>query len=389
MRKTGTDFRVLEARKSDLIDTLSQELDSAGENLLISGEWLCSNAIELPKILELKDWLTRHVEKVLIVGYIREPKSYMESSFQERLKGGYFNLDFEKLYPKYRERVEKFDNTFGKENVKLWKFSPAKFKNGCVVQDFCTRLGIEFPAALIKRTNESLSLGAISFLYTYRKYGPGYGTGRMVIKENKLLINRLSQLAGSKMHFSWESVDPVLTAHRSDIQWIESRMDEPLVEKTKRGANNIQSEHDLLKYRPEDLQWLAEQLGGDYLTRWHPRMSQQKVADWLHRLRIKLASEDDRLKMIALRVSNTKELSLQELVDLTQKSSPKLDMLPDEKAVALIAETFRRIIDNLESMSEGSLEIDGLGKFSIQQVGTEKKRIGLQIQRPRIQRHDE
>ncbi|MDP2902987.1 MAG: hypothetical protein Q8N96_07730, partial [Methylovulum sp.] len=226
---------------NEILDKFINGLGQEGENYLLSGEWL-SSAVGVSKLTELRDLLLLHVDKVTIVGYVRSPKSYMESSFQQHLKMDTLKLNFTALCPRYRHRLEPFDLAFGKENVMLWKFDPATFKNHCVVQDFCDRLSIAFPEKLIKRRNESLSREAIAFLYTYRKHINGKdGNKAFSVKENIKLVNYLAQLKGSKLRFASEVIKPVLDANQADIQWMEQRIGEPLIEPFEDSADAIRS----------------------------------------------------------------------------------------------------------------------------------------------------
>lgn len=268
------------------------ELGSKSENLLISAEWLSSNAFGQSELTEFRNLLADHTDTIEVVGYIRPPKGYMESSFQEKVKlGSGKKLVLDSLYPDYRSRIEKFDNVFGEAQVSLWKFAPATFPNGCVVEDFCGRLGIDFPVPSIKRINESLSRNAVAFLYTYARHGQGIPAGKQGDKEKKLLTERLSKMEGSKMQFAWPPVLSVLKEHQNDIAWMENRLGESLKEQFHEQNNPIRFEKDLFSYNPEDLEWLAKQLGSEFETRWHPNMKPRKVAEWIHTLRLKLALE--------------------------------------------------------------------------------------------------
>lgn len=372
-------------RKRNLKDLLIKELGSDVENLLISAEWLSSDAYRFSELLAFRDLVASHVDTITVVGYIRPPKGYMESSFQEKLKhANPRKLNFEEYYPNYRARIEKFDKAFGPENVLLWRFDPATFPNGCVVQDFCARLGIDFPIASIKRINESLSREAIAFLYTYLQYGPNIPADQRIDRENGLLTERLATLRGSKMRFSWQSVLPVLKDNRTDIGWTEKRMGESLKlahEKEAKGVNTIRSEADLLIYRPDDLRWLAEQLGADYEKRWHPKMTPQEVADWIHALRTKLASEDGRHRHASRHTTDEqadddsipqapkgKRLTITALIRNAKQAAPELESIEDNKAGTLLGEAFRQLVEYINSTDEGVLKIDGFGKILIRQI---------------------
>jgi len=300
LQRVGINQNRLAKKKEAAEQALLKQLDTDARNLIISAEVLCSSAIGTDALQKFRDLLLSRVDEILAVGYVRSPKSYMESAFQEKTKRSNPLLDFShnNLYPKYRKELRKFDEVFGKDNVQLWKFDPATFTNGCVVQDFCTRLGIDFPVTAIKRANDSFSREALAFIYTYHKYGPGFsagGTTAIMGKGNDLLNSRIATLRGSKIRFSWAAVEQRLEARQADIDWVERRMGASFNEPHIDEGPVIHSENDLFQYRPQDLQWLAEQLGLDYVARWNPQMPPQEVADWMHALRLKLVAENEAL----------------------------------------------------------------------------------------------
>ncbi|MDD2725041.1 MAG: hypothetical protein PHH59_13600 [Methylovulum sp.] len=292
-------------RRDKVKNILLEQLDSNARNFLISAEVFCSSAIGVDELIILRDLLSSRVDKILAVGYVRPPKSLIESAFMERTKRSYFELNFnnERLYPDYRRQFSKFYKVFGKTNVLLWKFDPSTFTNGCVVQDFCTKLDINFPVELIKSSNIGLSREALAFLYTYHKYNAAYSTGSNSVRGKRghrrkdlLMFNRLATLPGNKTRFSWDTaITPMLEERKADIAWIEKRLGVSMDEPHKDAGPVIASESDLLSYRPQDLQWLAEQLGSDYLKRWNPQMPPQVVADWMYALHNKLLDEDEKL----------------------------------------------------------------------------------------------
>lgn len=270
---------------------LEKELQSANDRAAILSGERASNMAS-PELEDLYGYLLKRTHDVWAVGYIRSPKGFMESAFQQRVKGGMKCFDrLETTCPKYWH-LRKLDRVFGKDRVRLWKFDPVNFVNGDVVQDFCRRLGIRFDASGSIRANEGLSLKALGFLYAYRKYGPGYGVGPQVIGENRALIRKMRELRGGKVRLHSSLIAPAIEAIRRDVDWMEDRLGSPLMEDIYRHDDvAIRSEQDLLTFCPEDLQWLAQQLGGKYERRWREGMAAEEVAKWMHQLRLKLAAE--------------------------------------------------------------------------------------------------
>jgi hypothetical protein len=186
------------------------------------------------------------------------------------------------------------------------------------------------------------------------------------------------------MRFSWHAVLPILKENRDDIGWTERRMGESLKiaqEKEAREDNAIRSEEDFLVYKPDDLRWLAEQLGADYEKRWHPGMTPQEVADWMHILRTKLATEaglaaiDHHTANAALpplKGPTREKITITALVQQAKQTVPELESLPDDKAAALLGEVFRQVGQYIHNTEEGALHIDGLGKILVRQINQAK-----------------
>ena len=294
--RRGTSSNELQRLKKQAVESLEAELQAAGaRTAILSSEAI--SAFGMPEIRNLCSFMTGHRRAVTAVAYVRRPKEYMESVFQQRVKGGTQRFRASSLLPNFRARFEHFDAVLGRQNVGLWLFDPASFPGHCVVQDFCSRLGITFRPEDAVRANEGLSLPALSLLFAYRKFGPGYGVGPTVPLENSLLVTKIRTLPGPKLRLHSSVVAPVIRARRKGIEWMEERLGASLAEDlSAHDEGAIRSEEDLLRFSPEASRWLAGELGEDYVRRWHPGLSPQEVADWMHLLRIKLAASDKTLQ---------------------------------------------------------------------------------------------
>jgi hypothetical protein len=177
------------------------------------------------------------------------------------VKSGKRNLfDIASDYPDYRRRFDKFDKVFGQDNVHLWKFEPRAFPSGCVVQDFCSRLGIDFPADRVIRVNESVSREAVALLYTFRKLrGGAQAPSRARVRRQ---ISALKDVGATKFRFSPDLLRPVLDQHRADIEWMEARLGASLDEKLgEHEPADVRGEGDLLRPDPAVVARLHALLG--------------------------------------------------------------------------------------------------------------------------------
>ena len=104
-RKLGLDSETVAQRQQDLLAALERQLDVPADLYLLSGESLSN--FRAPDLRNLVRWLSRRVDRVEAVGYIRPPRAFMESAFQQNVKSTEAHLDFAHLYPDYRERFER------------------------------------------------------------------------------------------------------------------------------------------------------------------------------------------------------------------------------------------------------------------------------------------
>lgn len=215
------------------------------ENLIISAESL--SRIDKDGITAIRDFLQPLCDEIRVIGYVRPPIGFKISYFQQRLKHQPSPFKLHLLRLKYRERFEKFDQLFGKENVILRKFEPASFKNNCVVHDFCEQIGIQEPeAGSVVRVNESLSREACGILYAYRKFGPAMGVGKDVIKVNKQMLAPLLAMQGTKFGIPRELVIASLAKEAKDLKWMEERLGTSLSEDSVDRGTEVAGEEVLL-----------------------------------------------------------------------------------------------------------------------------------------------
>jgi len=369
-RHSGLSAEELMKQKTEAIKQLDAQLrQSEGKTAILSAEAVSS--FKEPELRGLCDAIGRHGRETMAVGYIRRPKEYMESNLQQQINGHFVaELRPERLLSDYRARFERFDNVLGRNRVQLWRFDPTAFPAGCVVQDFCRRLGIAFRPEDVIRINDGLSLPSLSLLFAYRVHGPAQKPSATLTRENGLLVQRLRKLAGPKLRLHSSLVIPVLRKRRASIAWIEERLDASLAEDlAAHDETAIRSEADLLKFTPDSLKWLATELGPDYERRWRPRMTPQEVAEWMHLLRMKLTNADHFASTTARDAAGSKlanvPVKMDRLVQQIRKSDPALRDLSDEDARTLLLEAFQRINWAISAAHDVVINVEGLGQFCV------------------------
>jgi len=189
---------------------------------IISGEAI--STLPASGLRQMHEQLSRHFRTIEAVAYIRSPKAYLESAFQQRVKAGFKHFKLDVVWPRYRHRFEKFDTLFQRDHVSLWKFDPPSFVGRDVVLDYCHRLGIDFPPDGSIRVNESLSSSAVKLLHTYFKYRSEPDSASAPAGADAALTRKLMTLPGPKFHLSSELIAPLMQRHESDIRWMEERL---------------------------------------------------------------------------------------------------------------------------------------------------------------------
>jgi len=246
-QRNGRDSSSVSKFISEANNALERAISQASSRtLIISGEDI--SILPPESLLRFRDYLKRHFHLLNVVGYVRPPAGFINSSFQQRVKAGTVSdINLAAAYRNYRKHFEVFDDIFGRDQVNLWKFDPASFPDHCVVRDFCERLGIGLPKEKIIRLNESLSRNAIILLYIYHKFGRKSETRTMTGAEAQNLINKLKLNDGMRFRFSPDIITPVLDSNIEDIRWMEDRLNANLFEKlAKADPLDIQDETDLL-----------------------------------------------------------------------------------------------------------------------------------------------
>ena len=365
-KKRALTKKQVNQRKAVYLNKLNDELKAAGNRtMILSSELISRPGFQYDELARLCEFIVSRGHPIMAVGYIRSPKSFMESMFQQKVKGGgQKNFMLDGLYPEYRLRFEKFEQLIGRDNIHYWKFNPESFPNHCVVQDFCTRTGVSLRSAGIIKANDGLSLPALALLYSYRKLGPGYGSGPGAVADNHRLFNYLRKLPGPKLRFHSSLVEPIIDQHLDDIKWMEHRLGDSLEESlTKDDHQAISSEQEIFSHLPEATQWLVKQLGSEYKNRWNKEITPQQAAEWMHALRLKLAGHD---LNTGQKTIQTNRIDLPTIVDrIKSKDARVLDGVSDKQAKSIVSEVLSIVSKHVDAMQEGLLRVNGLGSFRI------------------------
>ncbi len=248
--------------------------------------------------------LERHGGPIRTVCYIRAPRAYMESVFQQHIQGGQSGFRLERQFPRYRQRYSRLERALQGARVEYWPFEPAAMPEGCVVRDFCRRLNLSIDPSEVQRANESLSLPAIRLLYAHRLYSRATDTGDASIDFTSLLAAALGELSGPRLRLHESATAALLDQNIEQIRWMERPLGSSLLDEPRRmGADAIRDEQQLLEFGPSELHWLENQLAGTDGRLHELSADPRAVAAAVETLRLKLARERRRgIRQMLLRV---------------------------------------------------------------------------------------
>lgn len=288
-RVAGRSPEEIKSYNQQTLTRLEAVCEAHGQQI-ISGEdiWHMSQTA----LIKLRDFFAKHFERIEVVGYARPPASFMASAFQQLVKNhGLARLRVEAYYPRYREKFEKFDRVFGRENVTLRLFDPGHLVGGDAVVDFCNLLGESISPEKIQRVNESLSLEATAVLFAYRREGPQYELYRGKARDNNALVASLVCFGAGKLRFADSLVAPVLEKNHDDIAWMEERLGQRIIDKGLNDKEAIASEAQLLEVASSQFDALQA-----YVNKQAEQAepTPEQLARWIEKLRTAISGRNSK-----------------------------------------------------------------------------------------------
>ena len=247
-KRHGSSREALLQQREKWLESFEQDLTRPGASTcLLSAEGI-TNPATLSALAPLKAFLEKYSDDIQVIAYIRPPVSCIQSMFHGGVWNGRAVLNHQGRWPRYRHRIGRLDRVFGRENVTLRKFDPKTLKNGSVVDDLAEFAGIALPPGSAGNANESLSLEALALLFVQRKFGRGMGTGFPGAPGNNAALRKcLAAIGKEKIRFAPELVLPIVEANKADLEWMERRLSEPLLDIPKNSNGSLlRSEQDLL-----------------------------------------------------------------------------------------------------------------------------------------------
>ena len=220
--------------------------DTPDRPVLFSAEAISGASEET--VQRMADFVRSHAKEVRVVAYVRPPISFMTSAFQQRLKNGHkYNFRALRLWPYYRDRFEKLDRIFGRENVTLKVFSRDRLDQGDVVLDFAAEIGVDLDPSQVERSNESLSLEAAGLFHAYASYNTAEElVDRASFRNRQRFMNLMMTIGQRRFALSDTLTTPLVEANRADLDWMEERLGTQLYEGASQVEGAVSSEDDLM-----------------------------------------------------------------------------------------------------------------------------------------------
>ena len=195
---------------------LFSNLEKKYTTIIFSAESLVK--LSEKELFNFKQTLLKYVDKIDVISYVREPISFMSSAFQQIVKTHEISIESEKYFPRYKDKLEKFENVFN--DVEYILFDKKSLHREDVVFDFCKRNLL--PELAYKRNNETLSQLAVLFLYTFQRVRLNNNNEHYNIS---LLEAVLSEINSSAFRLPETSIEFAFKTQRSDFQWMADRVE--------------------------------------------------------------------------------------------------------------------------------------------------------------------
>lgn len=241
--------------RQDARQALDHALRQADAPLnIISGEVM--RVLHPAGVTELLDACRAYGHPIEALAYVRDPISFVVSSYQQHFKGGYRPLDqlFLPHHFKYRATFEHWDKALGREAVTLVPYQRDRLVGGSVVTDFAGRLDLGRVELGGLRANVSLSGEAVRLLTQYRRRNPDLSA------RDGRIVARLGALGGAPFELRRTLLEPARHTAEPVYQWAEERMGWQMPRTLpEAGPRAIGSEDDFDDILPETIDWLAGQ----------------------------------------------------------------------------------------------------------------------------------
>lgn len=230
-------------RRQDAIDyaqnarqALSDFLANApATRLVISGEGIAM--LTDGEMDRLMAFLRPQVDRIVVVGLVRDPRSYVISAMQQAIRAGRTLAELEgeaMRRPAYRKRFQRFANRPEVDEMRLRRYHPQSLLHECSVATFLQMC--DAPAALyatlkVLRENSAISDVAARLLLAANEVAPVFlPDGQRNPERSPKLRRVIEAIPGPRFSPPQDLVDRMVAAAVDDTAWIEEQLGERLTE---------------------------------------------------------------------------------------------------------------------------------------------------------------
>ncbi len=207
--------------RAQVAESLARDIAArAGEVHLLSAEWL--SVAEAGAIERLRDFVLAHDDQARVVIYLRAAEGYMTSMAQQYIRSGTMEIKY--IWPDYRGAVEKFDKTFGQQNVELRVYRPEGAPDWDAVRDFCKATGLPRPKGRPRQANAGMGARHLALLLAHRReLGHGPRTPEEA-RADRAFREALMTEPSPPFALDPEKLREMVEANAEDLRWIEARL---------------------------------------------------------------------------------------------------------------------------------------------------------------------
>ncbi|QOP42663.1 hypothetical protein FJR45_01330 [Sulfurimonas sediminis] len=204
---------------------ISEIKNTKCKNILLSAE--DASALTQKNIENLKKFINHelNITNTKIIVAVRDILSYIASDMQQLIKDGVGEVNI-KLYENfYRNKIEKYINVFGRENIIVYKFEDSVEHEMGPVGYFCDILEVHkdvLSKITIEKTNEGVSDKAIDLIKYINSKVPLTNNLKLSDGRFKGDTQLLNFLSGNKFIPKKEYQERVLKQNSNDLKWLKS-----------------------------------------------------------------------------------------------------------------------------------------------------------------------
>lgn len=211
-----TEQRVERGRR-EILEILDRALAAPARTLLFSAEVLENFSHE--DVGNLVAYLRNHTGRIEVVGFVRPPVAAQISTFQERVKHGYFRPILPGI--RYRKSFAPYIDYLGPDAVTILPFDPKTFRNGSLLETFLHAIGEPELPIEEKRSNEGMPGAATKFMYAFNRIEHLQYPGKQNYGARQKMWRMLSEgISGPKLTLPEECY--FLGALEDEVVWLKS-----------------------------------------------------------------------------------------------------------------------------------------------------------------------